>query len=94
MISSGSMATASRASGEGLFGFACGEELVGALGAAEGGGLLHGEVAAVDEDAVVDHLGGFERLEVAVGIHAAAGPLAAAEVAGAEEDRAVDVRAG
>src|SRR5207302_10350763 len=38
----------------------------------------------------VDHLCGLDGLEAAIGIHAAAGPLATAEVAGAEEHGAAN----
>ena len=62
------------------------------LGTAEGGGLVNLKSAAIDQHAVVDHLVWLERLEDGVGIHAGAGPLAAAQVAGADEHSPVDLR--
>jgi hypothetical protein len=48
------MAMASRASDRACSGFARGQQLIVVLGATEGGGLFEGEVAAIDENAVVD----------------------------------------
>ena len=56
----------------------------------EGGGLAHVEAALVDHDAVIDDFRGLHGLEGDVGIAGGGGPLAAGEIACANEDGAVD----
>ena len=66
------------------------QQLISMLGTAERRGLTDLEAAAIDQHAVVDHPVWLEALEVAIGIHAAAGPLTAAQVAGADENVALN----